>query len=63
MLSRSLLLICVLLISCGDRAPRGMWSDPTLESSTLTEGVVIGGVVDPTQHVAALIILVSRHVA
>ena len=48
MLWRCLFLSCLLAVSCGDRAPRGMWSDPSLESSTLKEGVVIGGLVDLT---------------
>lgn len=48
MLWRLLLLSCLLAVSCGDGAPRGLWSDPSLESSTLEEGVVIGGVVDLT---------------
>ena len=43
-----LLLLCLLAVSCGDVAPRGLWSDPSLEPSTLEEGVVIGGVVDLT---------------
>jgi len=50
MLWRSMLLLCVLAASCGDRAPRGLWSDPALEPSALAQGVVIGGVVDLTSE-------------
>lgn len=43
-----LLLLGALLAACSDRAPHGLWTDPTLTASTLAEGVVIGGVVDLT---------------
>jgi hypothetical protein len=42
------LLLCLLVASCGSRAPRGLWADPSLDSSSLAEGVVIGGVTDLT---------------
>ena len=42
------LLLLVLVVACGSRAPRGLWTDPSLDASTLKEGVVIGGVVDLT---------------
>lgn len=44
------LILCVMVAACSSRAPRGQWSDPTLKSSTLQEGVVVGGLVDLTAH-------------
>ena len=42
------LLLCLLVASCGSRAPRGLWSDQSLDSSSLAQGVVVGGVTDLT---------------
>lgn len=42
------LLLCFLVASCGSRAPRGLWTDPSLDSSSLAEGVIVGGVTDLT---------------
>jgi hypothetical protein len=42
------LLLLALVLGCGSRAPRGLWSDPSLDASNMKEGVVIGGVVDLT---------------
>ena len=42
----SFLLICVAVAACGGGAPRGLWSDPSLDGSSLSEGVIVGGVSD-----------------
>lgn len=42
------LIVVLLVVACGSRAPRGLWTDPSLDASTLKQGVVIGGVVDLT---------------
>jgi hypothetical protein len=43
-------LLCLLVAACASRAPRGLWTDPSLDSGSLAEGVVIGGVVDLTSE-------------
>jgi len=44
----SILLICLSVAACSSRAPGGLWSAPELDAEKLSEGIVIGGVVDLT---------------
>ena len=47
---RSILLLCLAVAACGSRAPNGLWSDPSLDGSSLSEGIIIGGVTDLTSE-------------
>ena len=48
MRSMTLVLLCLIAAGCGRSAPRGVWTDASLDENSLREGVVIGGVVDLT---------------
>jgi len=44
----SILLICLCMASCSHRTPGGLWSDPELDATKLSAGIIVGGVVDLT---------------
>jgi hypothetical protein len=43
-----ILLICLSVAACSSKAPGGLWSEPELDAARLSEGIIIGGVVDLT---------------
>jgi hypothetical protein len=45
---RRIVLLCLVLAGCSGRSPHGLWTDPSLDSDRLAEGVIVGGIVDLT---------------